>query len=301
MKRFCFVLAVLIFVSSFVFAQTLSDKTVEWKLYEPPNEEFSVEFPASVSVRENKESNKDLPVLYSAPANKASLYITSGKESKSSVLEDILNLIKSEKAAEEKISINDFTAGKYSFVDTEDFFQTIVVAKGEKRFYIFHAISEIKDDPDINRFISSIKLNRQIVRTPDTQPPPKEPDVNVEERREISSGAGSGMGSGSGFGGGAMTTEPTPPNQISPLKILTKPKPSYTNLARYYSTQGTVRVRVTFLADGQIGSVTAIKKLPFGLTNSAINAAKQMRFAPPLRDGTPYTVTKLVEYSFTIY
>ena len=301
MKTFCFVLAVLIFVSSSVFAQTPGDKTVEWKLYEPPNEEFSVEFPASVSVSENTESNKDLPILYSAPANKASLYITSGKEREVSILNDILNLIESEKAPEEKISINDFTVGKYSFVDTEDFFQTIVVAKGKKRFYIFHAISEIKDDSDINRFIASIKLNRQIVKTPDTQPPPKEIDVNAEERRGIGSGAGSGMGSGSGDGSGEMTTKPALSNQISPLKILTKPKPSYTNLARYYSIQGKVLVRITFMADGKIGSVTAVKKLPFGLTNSAINAAKQMRFEPPLRDGTPFTIVKSVEYSFTIY
>lgn len=307
MKRFCFVLAVLIFVSSYVCSQTPNDSNIEWKFYDLPNEEFSVKLPASVSISRDSSDKKDSPILYSSSANKALFYITSGKENDISILNDIRNLVKSEKVAEQNVSIGDFTASKYSFVDSEDFFQTIVLVKGKKRFYIFHAVGEEINKPDIERFVSSIKLNPQFIETPDFQKPSEESEQIIQNTtgagNGIGSGSGSGIGSGSGFGIGSGTaiTKPAPSNQTSPLKILFKAKPPYTNLARYYSIQGKVLMRVTFLSDGTIGTLTPVTKLPFGLTNSAKNSAKQMRFEPQMKNGTPYTIVKSVEYSFTIY
>lgn len=305
MKRFCFVLVVLIFVSSYVFSQTPNDSNIEWKFYDLPNEEFSVELPASVSISRDSSDKKDSPILYSSSANKTLFYITSGKENDISIVNDIRNLIKSEKAAEHNVSIGNFTASKYSFVDSEDFFQTLVLVKGKKRFYIFHAVGEEKDKPDIERFVSSIKLNPQFIETPDFQKPSEKSEQLTQNAAGTENGVGSGTGSGneSGFGGGSGTATPKPTiaNQNSPLRILSTAKPSYTNLARYYSIQGKVLMRVTFLSDGTIGTLTPVTKLPFGLTNSAKKAAKLMRFEPEMRNGTPYTIVKSVEFSFTIF
>lgn len=132
------------------------------------------------------------------------------------------------------------------------------------------------------------------------------------------SGAGSGQGSGfgSGFGDGdgdgrgdgrgrnTATAEPPPPKPAGPskpLQITFKPKPRYTDAARQNNIQGSVTVRVTFLSSGQIGSVTPVSSLGYGLTEQAIAAAKQMRFEPQLRNGVPQTVIKSVQFSFTIY
>lgn len=307
MKNFCFVFAVLVFVTSFVYAQTPNDAPVEWKFYDLPNEELSVELPASVSVSKDSSDKKESPVLYSSSANKTLFYVTSGKENEISVLNDIRNLIKTEKAVEQNVSFGDFTASKYSFADSEDFFQTIVLVKGKKRFYIFHAVGEEKDKPDIERFVSSIKLNSQFIEIPDFQKPQEESEQIVQNTTEAGNGIGSGTGSGngSGFGNGSGSgtpmQKPNSANQNSPLKILYKAKPPYTNLARYYSIQGRVLLRVMFLANGTIGTLTPVTKLPFGLTNSAKNAAKQIRFEPQINSGTPYTIVKSVEYSFTIY
>jgi TonB family protein len=62
-----------------------------------------------------------------------------------------------------------------------------------------------------------------------------------------------------------------------------------------------VRLRVTFLASGQIGSVSPVSGLSYGLTEQAIAAAKQIRFEPAKVNGVPQTVTKQIEYSFSIY
>ncbi len=60
-------------------------------------------------------------------------------------------------------------------------------------------------------------------------------------------------------------------------------------------------LRVTFLADGRIGEVTPVAGLPLGLTANAIAAAKDIKFSPALKNGVPVSVTKMVQYSFTIY
>lgn len=126
-------------------------------------------------------------------------------------------------------------------------------------------------------------------------------------------GSGDGMGSGTGDGPGPGTgragtggnTELTipkpPPTNTTPLKILSKPKAEYTDAARTNQVQGTVTLRVTFLANGTIGSVTPVSGLPDGLTQQAINAAKMIRFEPAKRDGKPISITKQFQYSFTLY
>lgn len=87
-------------------------------------------------------------------------------------------------------------------------------------------------------------------------------------------------------------------DKIGPLKILSKPTAQFTDEARKNGTTGFVRLRVTFLASGSIGEISAVDTLPDGLTESAIEAAKGIRFKPATKNGEPMTVTKLVEYSF---
>jgi TonB family protein len=87
----------------------------------------------------------------------------------------------------------------------------------------------------------------------------------------------------------------------SGLRILSKPRPGYTHDAREGNVEGTVLLRVTFLASGQIGAVQTIKGLPDGLTEEAVAAARRITFEPAKRDGVPMSVTKNVEYSFSIY
>jgi protein TonB len=120
------------------------------------------------------------------------------------------------------------------------------------------------------------------------------------------SGSGLGSGNGSGRGGGRSGDDddgppPRPTGVTQPLKILSKPRPGYTDAARQNNVQGTVILRVTFLPSGQIGSITAIKGLPYGLTEQAIAAARQMKFEPAKRDGIAQAVTRQVEYTFSIY
>lgn len=118
------------------------------------------------------------------------------------------------------------------------------------------------------------------------------------------SGSGSGIGNGNGSGTGDGDYGPPPPSRpkvTTNLAILSKPRPGYTDAARQANIQGTVILRVTFLGSGQIGGISAVKGLPNGLTEQAIAAARRISFTPKMIDGVPQSVTKQIEYTFSIY
>lgn len=121
------------------------------------------------------------------------------------------------------------------------------------------------------------------------------------------SGIGNGNGDGRGDGRGAGNDGDPPPTIKKPvgetvaMKILSKPRANYTDAARQNQVQGTVTLRVTFLANGSIGSISPVSGLPNGLTEQAIAAARGIRFEPAKVNGVAQTVTKQVQYSFTLY
>lgn len=85
------------------------------------------------------------------------------------------------------------------------------------------------------------------------------------------------------------------------VKIISKPRAIYTDIARQNKVQGKVILNVTFNKDGSIGDVKVVRGLPDGLSENAVEAAKKIRFEPQTRNGKPVTVAKNIEYNFTIY
>jgi TonB family protein len=126
------------------------------------------------------------------------------------------------------------------------------------------------------------------------------------------SGIGSGNGSGNGNGNGDGTGDgdngpddaPVIKRPVGPtvgIAITNKPRANYTDAARQNQVQGTVTLRVTFNANGTIGGISPVSGLPNGLTEQAIAAARNIRFTPAMKNGVAVTVTKQVQYSFTLY
>jgi Gram-negative bacterial TonB protein C-terminal len=85
-----------------------------------------------------------------------------------------------------------------------------------------------------------------------------------------------------------------------PLKILAKPTPRFTfeQEKNPPHAQGTVTLRVEFLANGQIGEVITVAGLPNGLTENAVDAAQKIKFEVAKKNGSPVTVSKQVQYSY---
>jgi TonB family protein len=84
-------------------------------------------------------------------------------------------------------------------------------------------------------------------------------------------------------------------------RILAKPEPSYTEWARRFSVTGTVRLRFVLRPSGKVERITPVNRLPHGLTQAAIEAARRIKFAPAMKDGRPVSQYVTFEYNFNIY
>ncbi len=86
----------------------------------------------------------------------------------------------------------------------------------------------------------------------------------------------------------------------TPVVHTFEPNTRYTKEAWAKGITGTVRLRVTFGADGEIKEVVPVLRLPYGLTEEAEKVAWRARFIPATERGTPVTVTKEMDYIFSL-
>ena len=84
-------------------------------------------------------------------------------------------------------------------------------------------------------------------------------------------------------------------------RLLSKPEPQYTEEARKNAINGTVILRVVFASSGDVVQIRALSTLPFGLTERAIAAARQIKFVPAMKGGRPVSVQMQLEYNFNLY
>ena len=84
-------------------------------------------------------------------------------------------------------------------------------------------------------------------------------------------------------------------------RLLSKPEPHYTEEARRNQISGTVMLRVVFSSTGEVVQINALRTLPFGLTERAIAAARQIKFVPAMKGGRPVSVHMQLEYNFNLY
>jgi len=75
----------------------------------------------------------------------------------------------------------------------------------------------------------------------------------------------------------------------------------YTEEARDNVTHGTVALSVVLRSNGSISDVKAVKGLPYGLTESAIDAIRKVRFKPGIKDGQPISIRTILEFKFQLY
>jgi TonB family protein len=84
-------------------------------------------------------------------------------------------------------------------------------------------------------------------------------------------------------------------------RILSKPEPRYTEEARKDQLTGTIILRAIFAANGRVVGIRAVSSLPDGLTESAIRAARGIKFIPATKDGHPVSMFMQLEYNFNLY
>jgi TonB family protein len=73
----------------------------------------------------------------------------------------------------------------------------------------------------------------------------------------------------------------------TPVEILSKPRPVYTDEARSLKVEGEVVLEVVFVASGDMRVLGVVEGLGHGLDEAAIEAARKIEFKPARRNGRP--------------
>ncbi|MBI2816586.1 MAG: TonB family protein [Acidobacteria bacterium] len=109
-------------------------------------------------------------------------------------------------------------------------------------------------------------------------------------------GPGVGPGEGGGIGGGVFRVG----GGVSAPQLVSKIDPEYSEQARKAKYQGVVVLNLVVKSDGSVRDVKVVQSLGLGLDEKAVEAVRQWRFRPGLRNGQPVDVLATVEVTFRL-
>jgi periplasmic protein TonB len=113
----------------------------------------------------------------------------------------------------------------------------------------------------------------------------------------VGEGPGVGAGRGGGTGGGVFRVG----GGVSAPRPIFTPDPEYSEEARKAKYQGTCVLWMIVGPDGKPRDIKVARTLGLGLDEKAIEAVKQWKFEPAMKDGQPVAVQINVEVSFRLY
>jgi len=110
-------------------------------------------------------------------------------------------------------------------------------------------------------------------------------------------GPGVGPGRGGGIGGGVFRVG----GGVSAPRPIFTPDPEYSEEARKAKYQGTCVLWLIVGSDGKTRDIRVMQTLGLGLDEKAIEAVKQWRFEPAMKDGKAVAVQVNVEVTFRLF
>jgi periplasmic protein TonB len=110
-------------------------------------------------------------------------------------------------------------------------------------------------------------------------------------------GPGFGPGEGGGTGGGIFHVG----GGVSAPRPIYSPEPEFSEEARKAKYQGVCTLGLVVGPDGRPSNIRVLSSLGMGLDEKAIEAVKNWRFEPAMKDGHPVRVEIAVEVDFHLY
>jgi TonB family protein len=109
-------------------------------------------------------------------------------------------------------------------------------------------------------------------------------------------GGGVGPGEGGGIGGGVFRVG----GGVSAPQLVYRVEPEYTEAARKAKYQGTVVLYAVVDADGKVRDLKVARALGLGLDEKALDAVRQWKFRPGMKDGKAVSVAAQIEVTFRL-
>ena len=109
-------------------------------------------------------------------------------------------------------------------------------------------------------------------------------------------GGGGGPGSGGGIGGGVFRAG----GGVSAPQLIYRVEPEYTEEARKAKYQGTVVIYCVVDVRGMVRNIRVTRSLGLGLDEKALEAVRQWKFKPGMKNGRPVNVAASIEVTFRL-
>jgi TonB family protein len=289
----------------------------DWLRLESDSKDFSLAIPRDYqmladengydSVRYNRLSPRDYTVVKLRKIR----YITAFQDGASFLVESYQtnNLSDALETFMLRGSMNDKTSelvfnefkGKMLERENGNFYSIEIIAGSKDRIYRIVAAARDGSNETLRYFLASLNMNaqkyfsfktpldEQIKETPAPISGLKETTIVVENDEKTDGEADKNK-----------STE-TKTAEDKKLVIVFQNYAKYTDEARKAGVIGRIKLLVTFSENGYVSKIVVKKGLPNGLIESAIKAARMIRFLPSEKDNKPLTTTKTIEYSFSIY
>ncbi len=302
MKKIAQVLPLIFFV--FISTTFAQETITKWIRVQSNNGEFSIEVPTQSNYFYDKE-------VFTIGIDSSTYYL---KEMSMINAYKEKTLLSFETYAAKKDALKGFyqpDKGKNNIVDIklntitakqviykkDNIYSKSLYFYSKKNIFVVTAVSKNGETSAMKHFFDSIIFNADTKTQPNAAAVPfsslnvtaidlkfpKESEAKTEKKVEI------------------PKDEIPKDENLNKLTIISKPKPAYTDSARARGVQGLIRLKVLFSQDGFMPKIEVSKSLPEGLLRQVIFSAIRIKFLPEEKDGNPQSVTKTIEYNFTLY
>lgn len=272
-----------------------------WERYRGKGENFTVSFPerplAVTTYRPvrfivTSEEENYRGTLYSA-YGAGIVYLVYSFPRRSETLKQIVAEFGSRYPRQLKVvsahdfNMNGFPAQRYliklgSFDGVWDFYLT------ENRAYILQVVGADESNVSVKRFLESFAFDN----ANGTDKPADAAVVEVKPGLKNNPQTDSSSDVGTVF---------APQEVTNKAMIVLRQEPQYTEEARRGRVSGTVVIKAVLSRSGKVTNIEAVKSLPRGLTEKAIEATRQIKFIPARKDGVIVSQSVQVEYGFSVY
>jgi TonB family protein len=265
--------------------QTRQAELQTWEKYTVDGERFSVSLPTvpamttrDTLIWELRKSRRERSIGAYADGAVYTIHVLENVQRKSldDFIRDRNRYNRWDSSTETAVTINDIKGKQYSSSgkpvnDTAQFFAA------EGRLYEFSVVGNSPEDEGTKQFFSSIVIGK------------KTDGIKIRD------------GEGQPFSTPSCDETASGRDVDRKVRVVMKPEPSYTELARQKQTTGTVVVKVVFSCNGSINDIRVLKELPNGLTDQAIAALKKLKYVPAVKNGKYVSMWMQLEYNFNLY
>lgn len=158
-----------------------------------------------------------------------------------------------------------------------------------KHIYVLQAAGDDENNPAVRRFLTSFTLNGKAL-------------VN-----DIAGDSGEAQSS-TKLVVSSSVSQPSTSDEVFSSKEVTRkaivvmrPEPQYRDQARMSNATGKIVIRAVLSSSGQVDGIKIVESMPNGMTEGAVEALRNLKFIPAIKDGKFVSQYVQVEYHFGSY